>query len=182
LPEVLAETSALTGLVFIAALVLLLVLADEPEALLAEDFAVVAVVCAALLAAVSVLSAALEAVDADVLTAALVVAADALRALLTAGVLTLAAEVTRVLATAPRRIWADAELARPKEAITMVAMIVRFIIDDFESISNQSGICYPLFCRYFIKFSNSLAFKCSGAIAGIFCSHSNAKVLFFSLA
>jgi len=61
----------------------------------------------------------LEAVDAEALaaepavvvdafTAALLVAAAALSAWLMAGVLTLAAEVTRVLATAPSRIWAEA--------------------------------------------------------------------------
>jgi hypothetical protein len=62
----------------------------------------------------------------------LVVAAEALSALLTAGVLTLAAAVALVLATAPRRIWADAGLTIPKEAITTVAMIMRFIITDFD--------------------------------------------------
>lgn len=100
------------------------------------------------------LDAAADAVDADALAAALVdaaeaftavlpVAAEALKALLTAGVLTLAAELNRALATAPSRIWALAGLTIPKEAITMVAMIIRFIIKDFESISAKPGICYP---------------------------------------
>jgi hypothetical protein len=65
LPDALTEASALTGLVFTAALVLLLAPADEPEAFLdadtavadvlpAADLAVVAVAWAALLEAVAV--------------------------------------------------------------------------------------------------------------------------------
>ncbi len=53
---------------------------------------------------------------------------------------------------------------------------------DFETISSQPGICYPLFRRYFIRFSNSLDFKCSGAIVGIFRNQSSAMRLFFSWA
>ena len=60
-----------------------------------------------------------------------VVAAEALSALLTAGVLTLAAELNLALATAPRRICAKEWLVIPKEATTIVAMIIRFIIPDF---------------------------------------------------
>jgi hypothetical protein len=71
--------------------------------------------------------AAAPAVAVDTLTAALPVVAEALSALPTAGVLRLAAEVTRALATAPSRIWAEAWLAILKDAITMVAMMIRFI-------------------------------------------------------
>lgn len=53
---------------------------------------------------------------------------------------------------------------------------------DFKTISIPPGICYPLFRPYFIRFSNSLAFRCSGAISGILRSHSSARFLFFSLA
>lgn len=151
------------GLVFTAALVLLVVDADIPEAFLDADAALVDCTVVEVEALPAVVFTALDAVEADAfaaavvawavllaaaaddLTAALVVAADALSALLTAGVLTLAAELNLALATAPRRTWAYEWLTMPNEAITMVAMIVLFIITDLlvKNWACALSIVYP---------------------------------------